>query len=115
MNTAGPGVNVLIGDKFSFESIKLERGGEKEFVIEPDFRANNVFGLSSNEGRVKEVSLYSIIRGGKRITIGEDGVVTLLNNQDKEERMNCSERKIYKDEDHREMQNLMYSINPGIV
>merc|ERR1711997_424801 len=26
----GPGVNVLIGDKFSFESIKLERGEEKE-------------------------------------------------------------------------------------
>ena len=108
-------MNVLIGDKFSFESIKLERGEEKEFVIEPDFRANNVFGLSSDDGRVKEVSLYSIIRGGKKITIGEDGVVTLLNNQDKEEWMNCSERKIYKDEDHMEMQNLIYSINPGIV
>ena len=108
-------MNVLIGDKFSFESIKLERGEEKEFVIEPDFRANNVFGLSSDEGEVKEVSLYSIIRGGKRIKIGEDRAVTLVNNQDKEERMNCSEMKIYKDEDHKEMQNLMYSINPGIV
>ena len=61
-----------------------------------------------------EVSLYSIIQGGKRIKLGEDGSVTLINNQDKEERMNCSEMRIYKDEDRKEMHHLMCSINPGI-
>ena len=104
--SAGPEIHILLGDKFSFTSYKLDRGEEKEFLIEPDFRANHVFGLSSNGGGVMEVSLYSIIHGGKRVKLGEDGSVTLINNQDKEERMNCSENKIYKDEDH---QALIYS------
>jgi len=111
----GPEVYILLGDKFSFESIKLDRGEEKEFVIEPDFRANHVFGLSSNGDGVMEVSMYSIIHGGRRVKLGEDGSVTLINNQGKEERMNCSENKIYKDEDHHEMKNLMHSINPDIL
>ena len=93
---------------------KLDRGQEQEFVIEPDFRANHVFGLSSDGTGIMEVSMYSIIHGGRRIKLGEDGSVTLINNQDKEERMNCSEMKIYKDEDQNEMKNLLHSINPGM-
>ena len=112
--TLGPGVHVLIRGKFNFGRIKLERGEEKEIVMEPDFRAFNVFGLSRDGGPIMEVSLYSIIQGGKRIKLGEDGSVTLINIQDKEESMNCSERRIYKDEDRKEMHHLMCSINPGI-
>ena len=112
--SAGPEIHILLGDKFSFTSYKLDRGQEREFLIEPDFRANHVFGLSSNGDGVMEVSMYSIIHGGQKIKLGEDGSVTLINNQDKEERMICSEMKIYKDQDQNEMKNLLRSINPGM-
>ena len=76
----------MLGDKFSFESTKLERGAEKELVIQPDFRANHVFGLSSDGNGIMEVSMYTIVHGGSRVKLGEDGSVTLVNNQEKEER-----------------------------
>ena len=112
--SAGSEIHVVLGDKFSFRKIKLDRGEDRELVISPDFRSSHVFGLSSDGGEMMEVGLYRILHGGTRVVLGQDGSVTLINNQDKEERMICSEMKIYKDQDQNEMKNLIRSINPGM-